>query len=63
MRISADLACVEIRSDGGSAALSTSGNKPVEGRKPYTWQNAAGLRSDPIWSLPSARGTYHAFLK
>src|SRR4051812_36602736 len=34
-----------------------SGTRPTVGRNPVTLQNAAGLRSDPPASLPSAIGT------
>src|SRR3984957_5331171 len=33
------------------------GTRPMEGRKPTTLQNAAGLRSEPPVSEPSATGT------
>ena len=33
------------------------GTRPIEGRKPTTLQNAAGLRSEPPVSEPSATGT------
>src|SRR6202795_3298269 len=33
------------------------GTRPIEGRKPTTLQNAAGLRSDPPVSEPLATGT------
>ena len=33
------------------------GTRPGDGRKPTTLQNAAGLRSEPPVSLPSAIGT------
>src|SRR5437763_10729788 len=33
------------------------GTRPIEGRKPTTLQNAAGLRREPPVSLPSATGT------
>jgi hypothetical protein len=33
------------------------GTRPGEGRNPTTLQNAAGLRSDPPVSDPSATGT------
>src|SRR5215467_6391498 len=45
-----------LRVDHAKAALG-SGTRPTVGRKPMTLQNAAGLRSDPPVSLPSATGT------
>src|SRR5262249_23235900 len=33
------------------------GNPPMDVRNPSTLLNAAGLRSDPAWSLPSATGS------
>src|SRR6516225_6321946 len=45
-----------LRVDHANAALG-SGTRPTVGRNPTTLQNAAGLRSDPPVSLPSATGT------
>ena len=45
------------RSDHGSPAV---GTRPGDGRKPTTLQNAAGLRSEPPVSLPSAMGIMRA---
>src|SRR6202140_1271224 len=42
--------------DHANAALGF-GTRPMEGRKPTTLQNAAGLRSEPPVSEPSATGT------
>ena len=39
------------------SALSSKGTRPWDGRKPTMLLNAAGLRSEPIMSLPSATGT------
>ncbi|MNL37367.1 hypothetical protein D3C87_1595100 [compost metagenome] len=36
------------------------GTRPADGRMPYTLQNAAGLRSEPPKSLPSATGSMRA---
>src|SRR5580658_3898823 len=42
--------------DHAKAALG-SGTRPIDGRKPATLQNAAGLRREPPVSEPSATGT------
>ena len=34
----------------------STGSRPAVGLKPYTLQNPAGLRRDPIMSEPSAMG-------
>ena len=39
------------------SALSPKGTRPWDGRNPKTLLNAAGLRSEPIMSLPSATGS------
>src|SRR5690242_13736832 len=43
--------------DSGDQDPSSSGTRPGDGRKPTTFVNAAGLRSEPPVSLPSAIGT------
>src|SRR5688572_9245033 len=43
--------------DSGDHELESEGTRPGDGRKPTMLQNAAGLRSDPPVSLPSAIGT------
>src|SRR3954464_6463923 len=43
--------------DSGDQEPSSSGTRPGDGRKPTTLFHAAGLRSDPPGSLPSAIGT------
>src|SRR5687768_1443614 len=43
--------------DSGHHELESDGTRPGEGRKPTMLQNAAGLRSEPPVSLPSASGT------
>ena len=43
-----------------ASAPASPGTKPHVGRKPYTLQNAAGLRKDPIMSDPSATGSIRA---
>jgi hypothetical protein len=43
--------------DSGDHELESGGTRPGDGRKPTMLQNAAGLRSDPPVSLPSAIGT------
>src|ERR1700722_16664771 len=45
-----------VRVDHANDALGL-GTRPMEGRKPTTLQNAAGLRSDPPVSDPLATGT------
>src|SRR5262245_25953954 len=43
--------------DNGDHELESGGTRPGDGRKPTMLQKAAGLRSDPPVSLPSASGT------
>ena len=43
--------------DSGDQLLALPGTRPGDGRRPTTLQNAAGLRSEPPMSLPSAIGT------
>ena len=38
------------------SGLGQDGTRPWLGRSPNTWLNAAGLRNEPIMSLPSATG-------
>src|ERR1700722_7562682 len=45
-----------LKVDHANAALGL-GTRPIEGRKPTTLQNAAGLRSEPPVSEPLATGT------
>src|SRR5206468_3868650 len=40
-----------------TSSAGTAGTRPREGRKPSTLLNAAGLRSEPPMSLPSATGS------
>src|SRR5258708_19583011 len=43
--------------ESGDHDPSSWGTRPIEGRKPTTLLNAAGLRIEPPVSLPSAIGT------
>ena len=43
--------------DSGDHEPDSAGTRPGDGRKPTTLQKAAGLRSDPPMSLPSAIGS------
>src|SRR5688500_12703153 len=43
--------------DSGDQLLVSTGTRPGDGRRPTTLQKAAGLRSDPPKSVPSATGT------
>src|SRR5215212_9170048 len=43
--------------DNGDQLLEFAGTRPGDGRSPTMLQNAAGLRSEPPMSLPSAIGT------
>ena len=47
-------------SDHAAFSFAPNGTRPGEGRKPTTLQNAAGLRSEPPVSLPSAMGMKRA---
>jgi len=54
---SATVRAIGPATESGDQDGDSLGTRPGEGRRPTTLQNAAGLRSEPPVSLPSAIGT------